>query len=98
VEFDFFRKIRFIEQRLWNPDPPRVADPDNTGFRGHCDYSVATWLGARQVTLSLARMGGLRQGALGDMGAHLIDHPYKALTLGLPTLIFATRSRSLASR
>ena len=27
------------------------------------------------------------QGALGDMGAHLIDHPFKALNLGLPTVI-----------
>jgi predicted dehydrogenase len=29
-------------------------------------------------------------GALGDMGAHLIDHPYWALGLGWPTLIEAT--------
>ncbi|GAC1515258.1 MAG: Gfo/Idh/MocA family oxidoreductase [Gemmatimonadaceae bacterium] len=29
-------------------------------------------------------------GALGDMGAHLIDHPYWALGLGLPTTIEAT--------
>ena len=27
------------------------------------------------------------QGAIGDMGAHLIDHPFKALNLGLPTVI-----------
>src|SRR4029453_2716052 len=27
------------------------------------------------------------QGALGDMGAHLIDHPFKALNLGPPTVI-----------
>ena len=27
------------------------------------------------------------QGALGDMGAHLIDHPFTALDLGLPTVI-----------
>ncbi len=27
------------------------------------------------------------QGALGDMGAHLIDHPFKALDLGLPAVI-----------
>jgi len=27
------------------------------------------------------------QGALGDMGAHLIDHPFRALDLGLPTVI-----------
>jgi hypothetical protein len=27
------------------------------------------------------------QGALGDMGAHLIDHPFWALNLGLPTTI-----------
>jgi predicted dehydrogenase len=31
------------------------------------------------------------QGALGDMGAHLIDHPFWSLKLGLPTLI-ETRS------
>ncbi len=29
-------------------------------------------------------------GALGDMGAHLIDHPFWALDLGLPTTIEAT--------
>ena len=29
-------------------------------------------------------------GALGDMGAHLIDHPYWALNLGYPTAIEAT--------
>ena len=27
------------------------------------------------------------QGALGDMGAHLIDHPFWSLKLGLPTVI-----------
>ncbi len=27
------------------------------------------------------------QGALGDMGAHLIDHPFWALKLGMPTII-----------
>ena len=27
------------------------------------------------------------QGAIGDMGAHLIDHPFGALNLGLPTVI-----------
>jgi predicted dehydrogenase len=27
------------------------------------------------------------QGALGDMGAHLVDHPYWALNLGLPTTV-----------
>ncbi len=31
-------------------------------------------------------------GALGDMGAHLIDHPYWALGLGYPTSIEATSS------
>jgi predicted dehydrogenase len=31
------------------------------------------------------------QGALGDMGAHLIDHPFWSLKLGLPTII-ETRS------
>ncbi len=31
------------------------------------------------------------QGALGDMGAHLIDHPFWSLKLGLPTVI-ATKS------
>jgi len=31
-------------------------------------------------------------GALGDMGAHLIDHPFWALDLGLPTQIEATSS------
>lgn len=27
------------------------------------------------------------QGAIGDMGAHLIDHPFRALDLGMPTVI-----------
>ena len=27
------------------------------------------------------------QGALGDMGAHLIDHPFWSLNLGMPTAI-----------
>ena len=27
------------------------------------------------------------QGALGDMGAHLIDHPFWSLNLGMPTII-----------
>ncbi len=27
------------------------------------------------------------QGALGDMGAHLIDHPFWSLDLGFPTVI-----------
>jgi hypothetical protein len=27
------------------------------------------------------------QGALGDMGAHLVDHPFWALNLGMPTII-----------
>jgi predicted dehydrogenase len=31
-------------------------------------------------------------GALGDMGAHLIDHPFWALDLGLPTQVEATSS------
>ena len=31
-------------------------------------------------------------GALGDMGAHLIDHPFWALDLGLPTTVEATSS------
>jgi len=31
-------------------------------------------------------------GALGDMGAHLIDHPFWALDLGLPTHVEATSS------
>lgn len=30
------------------------------------------------------------QGALGDMGAHLIDHPFWGLNLGLPTVIETT--------
>ena len=31
-------------------------------------------------------------GALGDMGAHLIDHPYWALDLGYPDFVEATSS------
>ena len=37
--------------------------------------------------VQLARLGRLGQGALGDMGAHLIDHPFWALDLGMPTTI-----------
>jgi len=42
VEFNFFRKVRFIEQRLWDADPSRIADPDDARSCGHCDYSVST--------------------------------------------------------
>jgi hypothetical protein len=33
MEFDFLRRIGFIEQRLWDSDP-RVADPAMRGIRG----------------------------------------------------------------
>ena len=41
VELRFFRKIRFIDQRLGNPNPPRIVDPDDARLRRHWDYSVA---------------------------------------------------------
>lgn len=42
VEFNVFRKIRFIEQSLGDADSPRIADPHDARFRCHCDYSVTT--------------------------------------------------------
>ena len=42
------------------------------------------------------------QGALGDMGAHLIDHPFWALELGYPTtietVVDAVQRRLLSAR
>ena len=37
--------------------------------------------------VQLARLGGLGLRRLGDMGAHLIDHPFWALDLGFPTSV-----------
>ena len=45
MEFNFFRKIRFIEQGLRNPNSTRVADPDDPRLGGHCDYIVTTSAG-----------------------------------------------------
>jgi hypothetical protein len=35
VEFDFFGQIRFLEERLGNPDPPRIADLYDPRLRSH---------------------------------------------------------------
>ena len=35
VEFDFLGEIRFVEQRLGNPDPPGISDLHDSGLRGH---------------------------------------------------------------
>src|SRR5262245_62669690 len=37
------------------------------------------------------------QGALGDMGAHLVDHPFWALNLGYPTTVEDRKSTRLNS-
>ena len=37
VELDFIGEIRFIEQRLRDSDPVRIADPDDAGLHRHCD-------------------------------------------------------------
>ena len=60
MEFDFVGKIRFIEQRLWDPDPPRVADPDDARSRGHCDYSVATSSGVWQERRNRSRAASIQ--------------------------------------
>ena len=52
MEFDFFGQIRFVEERLGDPDPPRIADSDDARLRGHCDYSVATSGRSLQVPAS----------------------------------------------
>lgn len=49
----------------------------------HPIYTPFHWRGQLQF-------GG---GALGDMGAHLVDHPYWALELGYPTTVEATSTR-----
>ena len=41
----------------------------------------------RLSPVQLARLGRLGQGAIGDMGAHLMDHSFWALDLGYPTSI-----------
>ena len=42
VELDFFGQIRFVQERLGNPNPPRIADLHNARPGGHRNYSVAT--------------------------------------------------------
>ena len=69
VELYFFRKIRFIEQRLGDPDPARIADPDDARLRGHCDYSVATF--PRRSGKSAS---GEFVGASGGRGTRSVHH------------------------
>src|SRR4029450_4897237 len=57
MEFDFFRQVGFVEERLGDSDPPRIADPDDARLRGHCDYSVATSSRPSQVPGSPRRHG-----------------------------------------
>jgi hypothetical protein len=35
MKFDFFSQIRFIEQRLRDPNSSRIADPDDAPFGGN---------------------------------------------------------------
>jgi hypothetical protein len=41
VEFDLFGQIGFVEEPLGNPDPLRIADPDNSRLRRHSGHTVA---------------------------------------------------------
>jgi predicted dehydrogenase len=75
---------------------PEGADP----VPEHLDWDL--WLGAAPQRPFLERRyhwfnwrGWLDfgTGVVGDMGAHIIDHPYWALDLGLPTKISASSSR-----
>ncbi|MEE8488377.1 MAG: Gfo/Idh/MocA family oxidoreductase [Gemmatimonadota bacterium] len=61
-----------------NWDLYRCANAENTAY--HPIYHPFHWRGWTAFGV----------GALGDMGAHLIDHPYWALNLGYPTSIETT--------
>jgi len=69
VEFNFFRKIRFIEQRLGDTDSPRIADPNDARLRGHCDYSVATLVGSGKCAPSICKLSAI-------CGTHHDEHQY----------------------
>jgi predicted dehydrogenase len=78
---------RAVDKRLaaaFAGDYPKPADLDWNLFLGgapevdyHPIYHPFNWRG----------WVDWGQGALGDMGAHLVDHPFWALNLGLPTTV-----------
>lgn len=81
--------------------PQGIARPEGeTLIPSNVDWDL--WIGAAPVRPYLDRTyhpfrwrGWLDfgTGVVGDMGAHIIDHPYWALDLGLPTRISASSSR-----
>ncbi len=81
--------------------PQGIARPEGQDpVPAHMDWDL--WLGAAPQRPFLERRyhwfnwrGWLDfgTGVVGDMGAHIIDHPYWALDLGLPTSISASSSR-----
>ena len=81
--------------------PQGIARPEGEDpVPEHMDWEL--WLGAAPHRPFLERRyhwfnwrGWLDfgTGVVGDMGAHIIDHPYWALDLGLPTSISASSSR-----
>ena len=70
MEFDFVREIRFIEQRSGNPDSPRVTDLDDSRFRGHGNYSVATRPARRKSGDVPA--GGTERSSVGVVGLAIL--------------------------
>lgn len=83
-------RINLLEaQAMWGdyPIPPGLdwdlyLGPVNQPVAYHPVYHPFNWRGWLDFGV----------GAIGDMGAHLIDHPYWALGLDLPTTIEATSS------
>ncbi len=81
--------------------PQGIARPEGEdAVPSHMDWDL--WLGAAPERPFLERRyhwfnwrGWLDfgTGVVGDMGAHIIDHPYWALDLGLPTKLSASSSR-----
>jgi hypothetical protein len=65
MKFDFFSQIRFIEQRLRDPNSSRIADPDDARFGGQCDYGVTTscnaWQAADKASAMRVVLGPSRQ-------------------------------------
>ena len=83
---------------VWPQGIPRPEGED--AIPEHMDWEL--WLGAAPYRPFLERRyhwfnwrGWLDfgTGVVGDMGAHIIDHPYWALDLGLPTTVSASSSR-----
>jgi predicted dehydrogenase len=80
--------------------PQGVAKPAAVGAPGSLDW--ATWLGPANVdwgyhpdyaAFNWRGWTPFGSGALGDMGAHLIDFPFWALDPGLPTKVETRHSR-----